>query len=106
MANNSLTFSQLACEIEWHEMAFVASIFDDVYPYIEAMTGVTTVNQAEIKRSARITSIHVAVIKCLSIWKESDPTRATFCALLDILLSFEKGMIANNLCQYLAKRCT
>ncbi len=46
--------------------------------------------QADVNQSR---GTQVAMMKCLQIWKQYDPSQATYRALLDIVLRLGKGLI-------------
>ena len=45
-----------------------------------------------------------AMISCLNYWKTSDPFKATYKVLLEIILELERGDIANGICFYLSSK--
>ncbi len=72
-------------------------MFYDVELYSTAM-GLAIAEQADVNQSR---GTQVAMMKCLQIWKQRDPSRATYRALLDIVLRLGKGNTADQLCQHL-----
>ncbi len=73
--------------------------FDNVEFYVDAMN-LTTSEQSDV-RLKRIESNHLAMIKCLNIWKSKKLSQATFRALLEMLVKLKKQAIADEVCQYL-----
>ncbi len=63
--------------------------------------GLTTAEEADVKESR---GNQVAMMKCLQIWKERDPSQATYRALLDIVLRLGKGETADKICRQLTQR--
>ncbi len=72
--------------------------FDNVVLYSSAME-LTSAEEADTKESrpCRWNS-------SLQIWKQRDPSRATYRALLDIVLRLGKGDTADQICQHLTQR--
>ncbi|XP_064389593.1 uncharacterized protein LOC135337585 isoform X3 [Halichondria panicea] len=97
-----LTDVQLNREIGRDDIPLLAIYFDKIELYPKLMN----LNPAE--EQDVINTLHassqVAMIKCLSLWKGHDPFKATYVALLEMLLRLEKGEIANNICLYLAAK--
>ncbi len=102
MKKHHLTDVQLNCEIGRDDIPLLAKYFDKIELYPKLMN----LNPAEEQDVVNIlhTSSQVAMSKCLSLWKGHDPFKATYAALLKMLLMLEKGEIANNVCQYLAEK--
>ncbi len=78
----------------------MALCFDDVELYSSAM-GLANAEQADVNQSR---GTQVAMMKCLQIWKQHDPSRATYRALLDIVLRLGKENTADQICQQLTQR--
>ncbi len=96
----NLIDEQLNSEIKKADTPFIAQYFDNVELYSSAM-GLTTAEEADVKESR---GNQVAMMKCLQIWKERDPSQATYRALLDIVLRLGKGDTADKICQQLTQR--
>ena len=99
-----VTDEQLDREIEQDDLAPVAMHFDNVMLYLNPLK-LTTNEQADVRRETYLSgSNQVAVINCLSIWKNHKPSEATFRALINILLDLRKETIAIKICQYLNEK--
>ncbi len=99
----SLTDEQLNSKIEDSDTPKLALCFDDVELYSSSM-GLPPAEQADVKESRRIYDTQAAMMKCLQIWKQHNSSRATYRALLDIVLGLEKGDTAHQICQQLTPR--
>ena len=98
----NLTDEQLNSEIDDPDTPKLASYFDDVELYSSAM-GLGIAEQADVKRLYHSEGTEVAMMKCLKIWKKHNSSRATYRALLDIVLSLGKGDTADQVCQKLTQ---
>ncbi len=78
----------------------MALCFDDVEFYSTAM-GLAIAEQADVNQSR---GTQAAMMKCLQIWKQHDPSQATYRALLDIVLRLGKENTADQICQQLTQR--
>ncbi len=76
--------------------------FDDVEMYSTAM-GLARAEQADVNMLYHREGNQAAMMKCLKVWKQHDPSRATYRALLDIALSLGKGDTAGKICQQLTQ---
>ena len=99
----NLTNEQLDSEIEVTDTPEIALCFDDVEIYSTAM-GLAPAEQADVKESRRLYDTQTAMMNCLQIWKRHNPSRATYRALLDIVLKLGKGDTAHKICQQLTQR--
>ncbi len=77
--------------------------FDDVELYLNPLK-LNGNEQADVKKDAYVKGNLVAVINCLSIWRDHKPSEATFRALIKILLDLGKEEIATKICQYLKEK--
>ncbi len=100
MVKHGVTDEQLDREIEQDDLAPVAMHFDNVELYLNPLK-LTGNEKADVKRDAFVKGNLVAVINCLSIWRGHEPSKATFRALIRILLDLRKEEIATKICQYL-----
>ncbi len=87
-------------EITQDDVAELAGFFDDVELYID-FCGLTTGEQTTVNEKKHSSGNHVAMIKCLTIWRTKNPKAATFQALLNFALRLGKGEIAGQICQYI-----
>ncbi|XP_064384730.1 uncharacterized protein LOC135333658 [Halichondria panicea] len=95
----NLTDEQLNSEIEVPDTPELALCFDDVELYSSAM-GLAIAEQADVNQSR---GTQAAMMKCLQIWKQHNPSQATYRALLDIALRLGKGDTAHQICQQLTQ---
>ncbi|XP_064385325.1 uncharacterized protein LOC135334177 isoform X4 [Halichondria panicea] len=95
----NLTDEQLNSEIEVPDTPELALCFDDVELYSTAM-GLAIAEQADVNQSR---GTQAAMMKCLQIWKQHNPSQATYRALLDIALRLGKGDTAHQICQQLTQ---
>ena len=91
-------------EIEQDDLAPVAMHFDDVELYLNPLK-LNGNERTDVRTSAHVSrSNEVAVINCLSIWRGHEPSKATFRALIRILLHLRKEEIATRIFQYLNEK--
>ncbi len=74
--------------------------FDYVEMYSIAM-GLLPAERADVNMLYHREGNQAAMMKCLNVWRQHDPSRATYRALLDIALSLGKGDTADKICQQL-----
>ena len=103
MRRYNLTDEQLNREIGNPDFPYLAIYFDDVDIYSNAMR-LAPAEQADVNRVYHSEGTQAAMMKCLKIWKQRNSSRATYRALLDILLRLEKEETADKICQQLAQR--
>ena len=94
-----MTSDQLDCEIEDADVTCLAQHFDNVELY-PSVFGLTTAEQADVRRMVHVNGNQIAMAKCLSLWRGHNPSTATLRALLDILLRLRKEEIASKVCDY------
>ncbi len=99
----SLTDEQLDSEIEYSDTPKLALCFDNVELYSSAME-LTSAEEVDVRESRHVDGNQTAMMKCLQIWKEHNPSQATYRALLDIVLELGKGDTAHQICQQLTQR--
>ena len=92
-----LTTSQINCEIQQKDIPVLAACFDNTELYVDMME-LTLSEQNDVFKE---TNTHVAMIKCLKIWKTKKRSQATIGALLDMLVKLKKGEVADQVCQCL-----
>ncbi len=98
-----LTDVQLNCEIRDGDIPRLAKYFDKVELYPKLMN-LNPAEEQDVVDTLHANGNQVAMSKCLSLWKEHDSFKATYEALLEVLLKLDKGEIANNVCLYLAAK--
>ena len=81
----------------------MALYFDNVNIYSMAM-GLFPAEQADVNTLYHREGAQTATIKCLQIWKEHNPSRATYRGLLDIVLGLGKGDTADHICRQMTQR--
>ncbi len=59
--------------------------------------GLTSAEKADVR-----TALH-QYEKCLLLWQQRDPYKATYRALLELLLRLHRTQVATQVCQYLAQ---
>ncbi len=99
----SLTDEQLNSKIEDSDNPKMALYFDNVCTYSNAM-GLAPAEQADVNRLYYSEGTQIAMMNCLQVWKQRNSSRATYRALLDIVLELGKGDTADKICQQLTKR--
>ena len=103
MERYCLTEHQLNCEIGQDDITLLAKHFEKIELYFDLMN-LSSAEKDDVEKIMHSRGSQVAMIKCLSLWKGHDSFKATFLALLEILIKLEKGEIARNVCQYLAEK--
>ncbi|XP_064391858.1 uncharacterized protein LOC135339631 isoform X4 [Halichondria panicea] len=99
MDEYQLSTTHINREIQQEDVPFLALYFDNVEFYVDAMK-LTPGEQSDVQLK-RIESNHLAMIKCLKIWRGKQRSQATFRALLEMLVLLKKEKIADQVCQYL-----
>ena len=87
------------CEIEQKDITYLAQHFDNVELYLRVF-GLTTAEQANVRRMVHVHGNQIAMAECLSLWRRHNPSTATLRALLDILLRLRKEEIASKVHNY------
>ena len=91
-----------AGEIQQQDFMYLASFFDDVEFYLDVMQ-LSDSDQTDVRRAVEKHGTQVGMCKCLKLWKQHNPSSATFKSLLDILNRLAKETIAGNVCSYLTR---
>ncbi len=99
MDKYQLTTFQVDREIQQKDVSYLAACFDNVELYVDAME-LSSSEQSDVLLK-RLDSNHLAMIKCLKIWKSKKLSQATFRALLEMLVKLKKGEIADDVCHYI-----
>ncbi len=97
MDTYQLTTSQVERKIQQKDIPYLASHFDNVELYVDAME----LNRGEQNDVRKCADTHEAMIKCLKIWKGKKLSEVTFRILLEMLVKLNKEEIASKVCQYL-----
>ena len=95
----NMSYDQLDCEIEEKDIIYLAEHFHNVELYLMVF-GLTRAEQADIRSTAPFLGTHIAMAKCLSLWRSHNPSTATLRSLLEILLRLRKEEIASKVCYY------
>ncbi len=90
---------QLDREIPDNEVPVIAAYFDSVELYSQAM-GLSAAEQTTVRTNH---DAQTAMVRCLSIWKQHDPYKATYRALVELLLKLNRTAVAAQVCQFLAQ---
>lgn len=93
--------AQLDREITQSDVPNLAGYFDNVELYLDCC-GLSSGEQTDVIEKKKNSGNHLAMIKCLSIWRRTNPKSATFRALLDFVLCLRKGDIARQIRQYIS----
>ncbi len=101
MDRNQLSATQINREIQQKHIPFLAAYFDSPKFYVDVM-GLTPGEQNDVMKEA---TTQLAMIECLKIWKKKNCSRATFRALLEMLVGLSKEAIAAQVCRYLKGEC-
>ncbi len=97
MRRYKLTDEQLNSKIKSSNISSLATSFKDMEFYLSAME-LSPDEQADVTMLRHSQGTLEAIINCLKIWRRRDPSRATYRALLDIVLRLGKGETADNIC--------
>ncbi len=95
-----LTDKQVNSEIKKADTPVVAHCFDNVELYSSAME-LTTAEEANARR---VDGNQTAIMKCLQIWKQRNPSQATYRAILDIARRLGNRDTADQICQQFTRR--
>ncbi len=94
--------AQLDREIPDNEVPVIAAYFDSVELYSQAM-GLSAADQTTVRTTLLQYDAQTAMARCLSIWKQLYSFKATFRALLELLLRLNRTEVAAQVCQYLTQ---
>ena len=92
--------SMLAVMLREEDIYELAGCFDCVDSYLSKL-GLTAGQQTQVEELALRRDIQTAMMKALQFWCQPNPFRATYKALLEILLSLKRGDVAKRICQYI-----
>ena len=87
-------------EVKQRDLPYLAGFFDNVEYYPDVFE-LSAAEQTDVRNMA-IQSTHIAMTKCLSVWRAHNPGSATFRALIDILEKLGKPFIANKILKYIS----
>ncbi len=97
MDKYQITTSQVNHNILQRDIPYLAACFDNAEFYVDALQ-LSPGEQIDVQRKE---SNHLAMIISLKIWKDKNPSQATFRVLLEMLIRLKKEEIVNEVCQYI-----
>ena len=100
----NISDEQLNARVEDPDLPSLAAFFDNTEDYIEKLA-LSPGQQTDVRTQAFVNGTQVGVKVALKHWKNGSPLKATFKALLLILLSLLKGEVAVQVCKYLSHKC-
>ena len=100
----NVTDDQLDQRLEEADLPEVAACFDNPEYYVQIL-GLTPGQQTDVRTKAFVSGTHIGMMVALTYWRNKNPVKATFRALLLILLSLLKGDVAVRVCKYLSDKC-
>ena len=98
-AHAKLSDSQLNCPIQEKDIVILSAHFDNVESYL-AHLGLTPSQQTDIKDLAFRKGTQNAMTEALKLWREPNPLKATYRALVEVLVDLRKGTVAVEVCKY------
>ncbi|XP_064400741.1 NACHT, LRR and PYD domains-containing protein 3-like isoform X2 [Halichondria panicea] len=98
-----VTDSQLDTEIEETDMLDMAAYFDNVETY-PAMLGLSPAEQKDVKYALFLNDMQTAMFHTLKVWRQHNPSAATYRALVDIVLDMRMKELATYICQSAARK--
>ena len=99
-----VTDEQIDAQVEEADLPELSRYFDNTEDYVERLE-LSPGEQTDVRTKAFVNGTHTGIKLALRLWKNKNPLKATFRALLLILLSLLKGDVAVQVCKYLAHRC-
>ena len=93
---------KLAREINQKDLPYIASCFDNIELFVDAME-LSPHEETDVRTTAATHGTQVAMNRCLKCWRTHSPSTATFGALLNMLLRLRKEQVADKVCKYLAE---
>ena len=97
--------SQLEAVIREEDINKIAGLLYEVEIYLDKL-GLHSTQQTDIKDIAYKHGTIQAMTKALKLWRQPDPSVATFGALLEILLDLKREDVAVRVCQYITEEVT
>ncbi len=92
-----VTDAQLGRELVTHNLQVLTNCFGHYKAYLHKFR-LTPGNQATIAEAMRVEGNEGAMREALSLWKQRNPSAASYRALVDILLQLGKGKEARKVC--------
>ncbi len=90
---------ELNKEIETREFIVLAAHFDCLEIFMEPL-GLIPAQQADVRNRQFLNGTQVAIAECLSLWQRSNPSAATYRALVKLLLRMRKYDIASKVVKH------
>ena len=100
----NLSDEQLNARVEDTDLPDLATLFDNTEDYIEKLS-LSPGQQTDVRTQAFVNGTQAGMKAALKYWKNRSPLKATFKALLLILLSLIKGEVAVQVCKHLSHKC-
>ena len=95
---------QLDIEINERDFHIVGGSFDaSVFNGLLGRLNLNTAEHSDVSRTADREGIEAGVAHALRLWRRLNPSRATFRALLVILLSLRRGDTSTQICKYIVE---
>ena len=92
---------QLDTEITGGDLQLLAGCFDHYNQYVHKL-GLSEADQADVTRTEFLErSAQSGMREALRLWRQHNPSAATFRALLDIVQSLGKSQVAQNIIDYI-----
>ncbi len=86
-------------EIQTKEFVILAAHFDCLEIFMEPL-GLVPAQQADVRICRLLNGTQVAIAECLSLWQRSNPSAATYRALVKLLLRMRKYDIASKVVKH------
>ena len=99
-ANTKVTDEQLVTAVEEADLPELAACFDNTEDYVEKLQ-LSPGQQTDVRTQTLMNSTQAGMKVALKCWRNRNTVKATFGALLLILLSLLKGDVAVRVCKYL-----
>ena len=95
---------QLDAEINERDFHMVGGSFDtSIFNGLLGRLNLTTAEHSDVNRTADREGVQAGVAHALRLWRRLNPSRATFRALLFILLSLRRGDTSAQVCEYIVQ---
>ena len=95
-----MTDQQLDTEIHERDFHMLGENIDIVTGFLERLN-LTLAKQADVRRTVDREGTQAGVAHALRLWQGLNPSRATFRALVDILVSLKRGESARLICNFI-----
>ena len=102
--HTKVTDFQLDTQIEEEDIFSISAHFSNVESYLGCLR-LTPSQRTDIKDLVHIRGTQIAMSEALRLWREPNPYKATYRALVELLLNLGKGKVAIDVCNYLSSKC-